>query len=125
LPPPAFDVLLDASPDALLAPDEDATILIANAAASRLFGYTRDELIGSNHWMLLSEGFRNETHLLHARLVAQPEEPQPPRLGRAQGPDQQNRHRAAGELPHRPPMRLAAGLPVLAPGNLPTGSSMR
>jgi diguanylate cyclase (GGDEF)-like protein/PAS domain S-box-containing protein len=76
---PTFDVLLDASPDALLALDEDGTILIANAAASRLFGYTRDELTGSNHWMLLSEGFRNETDLLHARLVAQPDEPQPPR----------------------------------------------
>jgi diguanylate cyclase (GGDEF)-like protein/PAS domain S-box-containing protein len=76
---PAFDVLLDASPDALLALDADGTILLANTAASRLFGYSRDELIGSNHWMLLSEGFRNETDLLQARLVAQPDEPQPPR----------------------------------------------
>jgi diguanylate cyclase (GGDEF)-like protein/PAS domain S-box-containing protein len=76
---PAFDVLLDASPDALLALNADGTIRLANAAASRLFGYPRDELTGSNHWILLSEGFRNETALLRARLVARPDEPQPPR----------------------------------------------
>ena len=76
---PAFDAFLDASPDALLALDTDGTILLANTAASRLFGYSRGELIGSNHWMLLSEGFRDETSLLLAQLKAQPDEPQPPR----------------------------------------------
>ena len=66
----------DASPDALLALDADGTILLANTAAGRLFGYSRDELTGSNHWMLLSEGFRNgRRELLHARLVAQPDQP--------------------------------------------------
>ena len=76
---PAFDALLDAGPDALLALDADGTILLANTAASRLFGYSRDELTGRNHWMLLSEGFHNETALLRAHLVDQPDEPQPPR----------------------------------------------
>lgn len=76
---PAFDVLLDASPDALLALNPDGTVLLANAAASRLFGYSRDELVGSDHWLLLSEGFRNETALLREHLNAHPDEPQPPR----------------------------------------------
>ncbi|HCC41655.1 MAG TPA: GGDEF domain-containing protein, partial [Arthrobacter bacterium] len=49
------------------------------AACSRMFGYTRDELIGSDHSMLLSEGFRNETSLLREHLEAQPDEPLPPR----------------------------------------------
>ena len=76
---PAFDALLDASPDALLALNPDGTILLANAASTTLFGYSRDELVGSDHWLLLSEGFRNETALLLEHLKAQPDQPQPPR----------------------------------------------
>jgi diguanylate cyclase (GGDEF)-like protein/PAS domain S-box-containing protein len=76
---PAFGALLDASPDALLAVSPEGTIKLANAAACRLFGYTRDELIGSNHWLLLSEGFRNETVHLRQHLGTQPDAPLPPR----------------------------------------------
>lgn len=76
---PAFDALIDASPDALLALDADGIIILANTAASRLFGYPRHELTGSDHRMLLSEGFRNEPTILLAQLKAQPHEPQPPR----------------------------------------------
>lgn len=76
---PNFGALFDASPDALLAVNADRTIKMANAAASKLFGYTRAELIGSDHWLLLSEGFRNETRLLQEHLQAQPVEPLPPR----------------------------------------------
>jgi diguanylate cyclase (GGDEF)-like protein/PAS domain S-box-containing protein len=76
---PSFGALLDASPDALLALDAGGTILVANTTASRLFGYSREELTGSNHWMLLSEGFHNETALLRAQLLARPDDPQPPR----------------------------------------------
>ncbi|BAS07822.1 uncharacterized signaling protein CC_0091 [Arthrobacter sp. Hiyo4] len=74
-----FDVFLDASPDALLAVNADRTIKMANAAASKLFGYTRAELIGSDHWLLLSEAFRSETRLLQEHLQAQPDIPLPPR----------------------------------------------
>ncbi|HET7140709.1 MAG TPA: EAL domain-containing protein [Arthrobacter sp.] len=74
-----FGAFFDASPDALLAVTPDGTIKMANAACGRMFGYARDELIGSDHSMLLSEGFRNETVLLLAHLQAQPHEPQPPR----------------------------------------------
>ncbi|KRE71772.1 putative bifunctional diguanylate cyclase/phosphodiesterase [Arthrobacter sp. Soil762] len=74
-----FDVFLNSSQDALLAVNADRTIKMANAAASKLFGYTRAELIGSDHWLLLSEGFRNETRLLQEHLEAQPAEPLPPR----------------------------------------------
>ena len=75
----AFGAFFDASPDALLAVNAASTIKMANAACSRMFGYTRDELIGSDHSMLLSEGFRNETSLLREHLEAQPDEPLPPR----------------------------------------------
>ncbi|WP_442959756.1 EAL domain-containing protein [Pseudarthrobacter sp.] len=76
---PDFGALLNASPDALLAVNADGTIKMANAAASKLFGYTRAELIGSDHWLLLSEGFRSETRLLQEHLQAQPDKPLPPR----------------------------------------------
>ncbi len=75
----SFGAFLDASPDAFLAVNADGTIKMANAQASRLFGYTHDQLIGSDHWLLLSDGFRNETRLLHEHLQAKPNEPQPPR----------------------------------------------
>ncbi|MET3142999.1 UNVERIFIED_ORG: diguanylate cyclase (GGDEF)-like protein/PAS domain S-box-containing protein [Arthrobacter sp. UYEF2] len=74
-----FGALLDASPDALIAVNADGTIKMANAAASKLFGYTRDQLIGSDHWLLLSDGFRNETRLLQEHLQAQPDEAPLPR----------------------------------------------
>ncbi|WP_255482319.1 PAS domain S-box protein [Pseudarthrobacter sp. NBSH8] len=54
-----FGALLDASPDALITVNADGTIKMANAAASKLFGYTRHQLIGSDHGLLLSDGFRN------------------------------------------------------------------
>ncbi|HEY8754268.1 MAG TPA: EAL domain-containing protein [Arthrobacter sp.] len=75
----AFGAFFDASPDALLAVNADGTIRMANTACSRMFGYTHDDLIGSDHSMLLSEGFRNETVLLLEHLKARPDEPQPPR----------------------------------------------
>ncbi|MDI3193558.1 PAS domain-containing protein [Pseudarthrobacter sp. AL07] len=69
----------DASPDALIAVNADGTINMANAAASKLFGYRRDQLIGSDHWLLVSDGFRNETRLLQEHLEAQPDEAPLPR----------------------------------------------
>ncbi len=74
-----FGAFFDASPDALLAVSADGTINIANTACSRLFGYQHDELIGSNHGLLLSEGSRDETALLLEHLQAQPDKPLPPR----------------------------------------------
>lgn len=74
-----FGALLDASPDALITVNADGTIKMANAAASKLFGYTRHQLIGSDHGLLLSDGFRNETRLLQEHLQAQPDEAPLPR----------------------------------------------
>ncbi|KUM37768.1 diguanylate cyclase [Arthrobacter sp. EPSL27] len=49
---------MDSCPDALLVVAEDGTIRFVNAATERMFGYTRDELLGRDHRMLLAEGFR-------------------------------------------------------------------
>ena len=69
--------MFEASPDALLAIAEDGRIRIANAAASRLFGVAADELVGSDHRVLLSEGFRNELEQIFRHL--RDLEPIPPR----------------------------------------------
>ena len=56
---PGYGDLVESSPDALLVVAEDGTILTVNTAAERMFGYTRGELVGSDHRMLLAEGYRN------------------------------------------------------------------
>ena len=48
---------LDFSPDALLILGPDGTIRRANSAAERLFGRSREELLGSDHRILLADGF--------------------------------------------------------------------
>ncbi|MCQ6269233.1 EAL domain-containing protein [Pseudarthrobacter sp. R1] len=74
----AFGAVLDASPDALLALASDGTVTMANAAAERLFGASREELRGRNHQVLLAEGFRDEVDQLFQQLLAQPgKHPQP------------------------------------------------
>ncbi|WP_457948910.1 putative bifunctional diguanylate cyclase/phosphodiesterase [Pseudarthrobacter sp. alpha12b] len=74
-----FGVVMDASPDALLALGGDGTVLAANAAAARLFGVQQDAFAGLDHRMLIGEGCRDEVaHLLH-QLLTQPEEHPPPR----------------------------------------------
>ncbi|MCU1511023.1 MAG: diguanylate cyclase/phosphodiesterase with sensor(s) [Arthrobacter sp.] len=56
---PSSQAVLESCPDALLVVVEDGTIRMVNAATERLFGYTRDELLGQDHRMLLAEGFRS------------------------------------------------------------------
>jgi diguanylate cyclase (GGDEF)-like protein/PAS domain S-box-containing protein len=76
---PSVGALLDASPDAILALAADGTISLVNAAASRLFGVARDELIGTDHRILLSDGFRNHVVQLFQQLQDRPGEAPPPR----------------------------------------------
>ena len=55
----SYSELVESSPDALLVVADDGTIRMINAAAERMFGYSRDELVGSDHRLLLAEGFQN------------------------------------------------------------------
>jgi two-component system cell cycle sensor histidine kinase/response regulator CckA len=59
-----FDALLETAPDAILLVDPGGRIEHANARAEELFGYERDELIGSDADALFSERFR-ELHRRH------------------------------------------------------------
>jgi PAS domain S-box-containing protein len=69
----AFQNLLDTTPDALVVTDTDRTIKIVNERTEKLFGYSRDELIGQPVEVLIPERFR-ETHPNDfARYVANPQ----------------------------------------------------
>ena len=65
---PGYGDLVESSPDALLVVAEDGTIRMVNTAAERMFGYVREELVGSDHRMLLAEGFRNGLERLFFNL---------------------------------------------------------
>lgn len=52
-----FRRLLEAAPDALFILDGNRRILMANAQAEKLFGYTKADLIGRGAWMLVPQRF--------------------------------------------------------------------
>ena len=53
-----FRGLLEAAPDAFLLIDQTGAIVLVNSQAERLFGYTRDELLGQPVEALVPERFR-------------------------------------------------------------------
>lgn len=61
-------LLFEALPDAVLVISDAAVITQVNAAAERLFGYERNQLVGHDHRMVLTEGYRNGFERLLARL---------------------------------------------------------
>ncbi|MGO4230879.1 putative bifunctional diguanylate cyclase/phosphodiesterase [Arthrobacter sp. YAF34] len=62
--------LLEYSPDALLLVGPDGSISFLNTAAEQLFGYTRAQLLGADHSLLLAEASREEFHGVLAELGA-------------------------------------------------------
>jgi PAS domain S-box-containing protein len=53
-----FRILLDSAPDAILGIDESGLIVLANAQAEIVFGYSRSELLGQRIETLVPERFR-------------------------------------------------------------------
>ena len=53
-----FRELIEDAPDAILQVDERGTIVIANRTAERMFGYSRQELLGSNVDQLVPQSHR-------------------------------------------------------------------
>jgi PAS domain S-box-containing protein len=53
-----FRELIDNAPDAILQVDERGNVLIANRTAESMFGYTREELLGSNIDQLVPQASR-------------------------------------------------------------------
>ncbi|MES2465858.1 MAG: PAS domain S-box protein [Verrucomicrobiota bacterium] len=61
-----FRGLLEAAPEAMIIVDDASLIQLVNAKTLRIFGYTRDELIGQPLELLIPERVRHQ----HARLCA-------------------------------------------------------
>lgn len=61
-----LSTIIEHTADAIIAIDERGKIEVFNAAAEKLFGYTRDEAIGQNIKMLMPSPFRDE----HDRYLA-------------------------------------------------------
>ena len=62
--PELFSALLDSAPDAMLVTDEHGAILLTNSQTEKLFGYSREELIGQPVEKLMPPRFR-EAHTKH------------------------------------------------------------
>jgi PAS domain S-box-containing protein len=61
-----FRGLIDAAPDAILVIDSDGRILKANDEAERMFGYSRDDLLGHDVEMIVPDRFRAAHHAKRA-----------------------------------------------------------
>lgn len=66
------EALLESVPDAMVVATESGKIRYANSAASRLFGYTRDDLVGKPIEMLLPVSVRERHPELFAQYVTNP-----------------------------------------------------
>ncbi len=77
-----FRALLEAAPDAIVGVDGTGRIAVVNAEAGRIFGYTREELMGSPIEMLLPEAVR-AAHEAHRENFGADPHPRPMGAGLA------------------------------------------
>ncbi|MHB8584777.1 MAG: sensor histidine kinase [Thermoplasmatota archaeon] len=67
-----FRGLLEAAPDAIVIANERGQIALINTQAERIFGYTRDEILGQPIEVLLPDRFRHHHADLRAGFTAHP-----------------------------------------------------
>ena len=86
--------LLETLPDAIVAVNQDGTMVQVNSQAQELFGYDRDELLGQKVEMLVPENYRREHHHHRERFA---QRPKTRRMGA--GLDLYGRRRNGSEFP--------------------------
>jgi len=64
-----FRAFVEADPDAMIIVGSKGEIVLANQQAEQLFGYTREEMVGREHEMLVPAAIR-ERHVTHRRKKA-------------------------------------------------------
>jgi PAS domain S-box-containing protein len=67
-----FRDLLEAAPDGIIEAEPDGTIVLLNAAAERMFGYQREELLGQLIEVLVPESLRQRHHEHRNSYAAHP-----------------------------------------------------
>jgi diguanylate cyclase (GGDEF)-like protein/PAS domain S-box-containing protein len=72
LPDHLFEHLLEAAPDAVVIIDAGGEIILVNAMVTKMFGYTRAELIGHEIECLMPERFRKRHVEMRALYTANP-----------------------------------------------------
>jgi two-component system sensor kinase FixL len=70
VPPSQLQAILDAATDAVILIDHGGRILVVNRATERLFGWSADELLGSDVSMLMPEPDRSAHATYMARFLA-------------------------------------------------------
>lgn len=89
-----FSALLESAPDAMLIVDERGAILLANSQTEKLFGYSREELIGQPVEKLMPERFRDPHSRHRDRFSSTPR-----RRPMGEGPDLCGMRRDGSEFP--------------------------
>ena len=67
-----FRLAVEASPSGMVLADSDGRIVLVNGLAEKLFGYSRDELVGQKVEMLVPERFRGKHPGFRSGYAAQP-----------------------------------------------------
>ena len=67
-----YRTLLEHSPDAIVIAKEDGKIVLVNEQAEKLFGYSREELLGEPVEILMPERFRSTHHGHRAGYASAP-----------------------------------------------------